>query len=81
MTTPCLLPCVASSLTASSSFPAYLYCPQSEPFFIDVDALQEQGISMQDIIKLKGAGFATIKGVQQGKPLFLSLEPCQRDLA
>lgn len=38
-----------------------------EAFFIDVDALQEHGISAQDIAKLKASGVATVKGVQQCK--------------
>ncbi|KAL7005450.1 Meiotic recombination protein dmc1 [Cystobasidiomycetes sp. EMM_F5] len=37
----------------------------SEQFFQDVEQLQEQGISAQDIAKLKSAGIATVKGVQQ----------------
>ncbi|KAH9821159.1 meiotic recombination protein DMC1 [Melampsora americana] len=32
-------------------------------FYIDVNALQELGISAQDIKKLKDGGFATIKSV------------------
>ncbi|KAH8916122.1 Rad51-domain-containing protein [Atractiella rhizophila] len=36
-----------------------------EQFFIDIDALQEAGISAQDIAKLKAAGIATIVGVLQ----------------
>lgn len=38
-----------------------------ETFFVDVDTLQEHGISAQDIAKLKASGVATIKGVQQGE--------------
>ncbi|ORY64761.1 hypothetical protein BCR35DRAFT_270322, partial [Leucosporidium creatinivorum] len=34
-------------------------------FFIDVEALQETGISAQDIAKLRSAGFATVTGVIQ----------------
>ncbi|EFP89930.2 hypothetical protein PGT21_030141 [Puccinia graminis f. sp. tritici] len=36
--------------------------PESR-FYTDVDALQELGISAQDIKKLKDGGFATIKAV------------------
>lgn len=36
---------------------------EPETFFIDVDALQEAGISAADIQKLRGAGFATVTGV------------------
>ncbi|KAG0149802.1 hypothetical protein CROQUDRAFT_39299 [Cronartium quercuum f. sp. fusiforme G11] len=32
-------------------------------FYIDVDALQDLGISAQDIKKLKDGGFATVKAV------------------
>jgi hypothetical protein len=38
-----------------------------------VDALQEHGISAQDIAKLKASGVATIKGVQQGELFLFSL--------
>jgi len=43
----------------------FMQASAGEPFFVDVDALQEHGISAQDIAKLKASGVATVKGVQQ----------------
>lgn len=56
-------------LTSLASFP-----PQQEveAFFIDVEALQETGISAQDIAKLRSAGFATVTGVIQVRRAALS---------
>ncbi|KAL8287000.1 hypothetical protein RQP46_004006 [Phenoliferia psychrophenolica] len=36
-----------------------------EMFFVDIDSLQEHGISAQDLTKLKAAGYATVLGVIQ----------------